>query len=409
MSNIMNRFLKYVKYETTSDESSNTVPSTKTQLEFAKVLVKELKKLGLEDVSIDDKGYLMATLPSNMDREVPTIGFIAHMDTSPDMSGKNVNPKVIKNYDGKDIVLNEEENIILSVKDFPDVKNYIGETLITTDGTTLLGADNKAGIAEIITAIEHLINNPGTPHGTVRIGFTPDEEIGRGADHFDVEKFNADFAYTVDGGPIGELNYENFNAAEAKIIIQGNNIHPGTAKNMMVNSMLIGMELNNMIPVNEKPEYTSNYEGFYHLVEFTGSVEKTEMTYILRDHNSEKFNKKKETMKEIVKFLNNKYNNVITLDIKDSYYNMKEKIEPSIEIIDIAKKAMEELNIEPIVTPIRGGTDGAKLSYMGLPCPNLFAGGYNYHGKYEYIPLIAMEKSVEVILKIIELNSLGLH
>lgn len=407
MSNVIKKFLQYVKIETTSDENSETVPSTKTQLEFAKFLGKELEELGLEDVSVDDNGYVMATLSSNMDKEVSTIGFIAHMDTSPDISGKDVNPKIIENYDGKDIVLNEEKDIVLSVKDFPSIKNYVGETLITTDGTTLLGADNKAGVAEIITAVEYLINNPDIPHGTIKIGFTPDEEIGRGADHFDVEKFGADFAYTIDGGPIGELNYENFNAASAKISIQGSNIHPGSAKGQMVNSMLVGMELNSMLPVNEKPEYTENYEGFFHLVGFEGSVEETEMAYIIRDHDLVKFNEKKDTIKEVVNFLNYKYNDAITLNVDDSYYNMKEKIEPSIEIIKIATKAMEEVEIEPIVTPIRGGTDGARLSYMGLPCPNIFTGGHNYHGKYEYIPVIAMEKAVKVILKIIELNNEG--
>lgn len=407
MSRVMNRFLRYIKFETTSDESSNTIPSSKKQLEFAKILGAELEEIGLKDVSVDDNGYVMATLPSNMEKKVPTIGFIAHMDTSPDMSGKNVEPKIIKDYDGNNIVLNEEKNIILSVDDFPDIKNYIGETIITTDGTTLLGADNKAGVAEIITAIEYLINNPEIPHGTIKIGFTPDEEIGRGADHFDVEKFNADFAYTIDGGPIGELEYENFNAASAKISIQGTNIHPGTAKNMMINSMLIGMELNSMLPANERPEYTENYEGFYHLVRFNGSVEKTEMAYIIRDHDMDKFNSKKKIMEKIVEFLNYKYDNIITLNIEDSYYNMKKKIEPVMEIIQLAKRAMEELDITPIISPIRGGTDGARLSYMGLPCPNLFTGGHNYHGKYEYIPVSSMEKAVELILKIIELNSLG--
>ncbi|MBU5439991.1 peptidase T [Tissierella sp. MSJ-40] len=403
MSKVIDRFLRYVKYETTSDDSSNTVPSTNNQLEFAKILGKELMEIGLKDVSVDQRGYVMATLPSNINKNTPTIGFVAHMDTSPDMSGKNVNPKIISNYDGEDILLNEEKNIILSTKDFPEIKNYIGMDLITTDGTTLLGADDKAGIAEIITAIEYLIENPFIPHGTIKIGFTPDEEIGRGADYFDVEKFNADFAYTLDGGPIGELEYENFNAATAKIFIQGRNVHPGTAKNKMTNSMLIGMELNSMLPVNERPEYTEGYEGFYHLADFNGSVEETSFTYIIRDHCKDKFERKKSTLTEIVNLLNYKYNNVITLEITDSYYNMKEKIEPVMHIVDIAKKAMEDLGIQPLITPIRGGTDGARLSYMGLPCPNIFTGGHNYHGKFEYIPTFAMEKSVEVVLKIIEL------
>lgn len=406
MSKVLNRFLKYIKIETTSDENSETVPSTKGQLEFAKILGKELDEIGLKDVSVDEKGYVMATLPSNMEKDVPTIGFIAHMDTSPDMSGKDVNPQLIENYNGEDIVLNEKENIILSTETFPDIKNYIGQTLITTDGTTLLGADDKAGIAEIITALEYLIENPEIPHGTIKVGFTPDEEIGRGADYFHVEKFDADFAYTLDGGPIGELEYENFNAATARISIKGLNIHPGTAKNMMVNSILIGMELNSMLPANERPEHTENYEGFYLLDEFKGTIDKTEMVYIIRDHNRDEFENKKELLEEIVNFLNIKYNNALSLEIEDSYYNMREKIEPVMEIVEIAKKAMEELDIEPKISPIRGGTDGARLSYMGLPCPNLFTGGHNFHGRYEYIPVFAMEKAVEVILKIIELNTL---
>lgn len=408
MSKVLKRFLEYVKIETTSDANSDTSPSTEGQLEFARKLVEELKDLGLEDVSLDDKGYVMATLPSNIDKKVPTIGFIAHMDTSPDMSGKDVKPKIVENYDGGDIVLNEEKNIILSVSEFPELKNYIGHTIITTDGTTLLGADNKAGIAEIITAVEYLIENPQLPHGTVKIAFTPDEEIGRGADHFDVEKFNADFAYTVDGGPIGDLNYENFNAASANISIQGTNIHPGTAKNLMVNSMQVAIELHNMLPVNERPEFTEGYEGFYHLVGFNGNVEKTEISYIIRDHDMQKFNKKKETLEKIVEFLNYKYGNIITLDIKDTYYNMKEIIKDRMEIIELAKRAMEEVGVKPLISPIRGGTDGARLSYMGLSCPNIFTGGHNFHGRYEYISLSSMEKAVEVILKIIDLNAKNL-
>ncbi len=405
MSKVLKRFLEYVKIETTSDPNSDTVPSTRSQLAFADRLAEELKDLGLEDVSVDDKAYVMATLPANMDKKVPTIGFIAHMDTSPDMSGKDVKAKMVENYDGKDILLNEEKNIILSVSEFPELKNYIGDTIITTDGTTLLGADNKAGIAEIISAVEYLIENPHIPHGTVKIAFTPDEEIGRGADYFDVEKFNADFAYTVDGGPIGDLNFENFNAASAKITIKGTNIHPGSAKNLMTNSMQVAIDLHNMLPVNERPEFTEGYEGFYHLVGFNGNVEKTEISYIIRDHDMEKFNKKKETMEKIIEFLNYKYGNIITLDMKDSYYNMKEKIKENMEIIELAKKAMEEVGVKPIISPIRGGSDGARLSYMGLSCPNIFTGGHNFHGRYEYIPLSSMEKAVEVILKIIELNA----
>lgn len=403
MEKLVNRFLNYVKYDTTSDESSTSVPSTASQLEFAKILYNDLKEIGLSDVTIDEYGYVMATLPSNIEEEVPTVGFIAHMDTSPDMSGKDIKPKIITNYDGKDIVLNPEKNIVMRVKDFPELKNYVGKDLITSDGTTLLGADNKAGIAEIVTAVEYLINNPHIPHGTVKIGFTPDEEIGRGADHFDVEKFGADFAYTVDGGPIGELEYENFNAATAKISIQGRNVHPGTAKNKMINSILVAGELNDLLPVNERPEYTENYEGFYHIVSFNGTVEKTDMVYIIRDHSIEKFKSKKETLKRAVDFINYKYGDIVSLELKDTYYNMKEKIEPVMYIIDLAKKAMESLGIEPLIKPIRGGTDGARLSYMGLPCPNIFTGGHNFHGKFEYIPIFAMEKAVATILKIIEL------
>ena len=403
MNKLVDRFLTYVKYDTKSDESSTRVPSTPGQLEFGKFLYNELKEIGLSDVTIDDNGYIMATLPSNIEKDVPTIGFIAHMDTSPDMSGKDVKAKIVRNYDGKDIVLNPEKNIVMKVSDFPDLKDYIGKDLITTDGTTLLGADNKAGIAEIVTAVEYLINNPHIPHRTVKLGFTPDEEIGRGADHFDVEKFGADFAYTVDGGPVGELEYENFNAATAKISIQGRNVHPGTAKNKMINSILVAGELNDLLPVNERPEYTEKYEGFYHIVSFNGSVEKTDMVYIIRDHSMEKFQSKKETLEKAVEFINHKYGKIVDLEITDSYYNMKEKIEPVMYIIDLAKEAMESLDIKPLIKPIRGGTDGARLSYMGLPCPNLFTGGHNFHGKFEYIPIFAMEKAVETILKIIEL------
>ncbi len=403
MSKLLTRFLDYVKYETTSDENSTSVPSTANQYEFAKIIGKELEDIGLSDVSVDSNGYVMATLPSNIEKQVPTIGFIAHMDTSPDMSGKNVVPKIITNYDGKDIVLNVEKNIIMSTKDFPDLINYVGKDLITTDGTTLLGADNKAGIAEIISAMEYLIENPSITHGTIKIGFTPDEEIGRGADCFDVEKFGADFAYTVDGGPVGELEYENFNAASVKVSIQGRNVHPGTAKNIMINSIVVGMELYSMLPVNERPEYTEGYEGFYLLNAFNGSVEKTEVEFIIRDHCMEKFEDKKATMSKAVEFLNHKYGNIINLEITDSYYNMKEKIEPVMYIVDIAKKAMEDLEIQPLIKAIRGGTDGARLSYMGLPCPNIFTGGHNYHGKFEYIPTFAMERSVDTILKIVEL------
>ena len=403
MNKLVDRFLNYVKQDTTSNESGTTSPSTENQIIFAKKLVEEMKEIGLKDISLDHNGYIMATLPSNIDNVVPTIGFIAHMDTSPDMSGFNVKPQIIDKYNGKDIILNKDKNIVLSPSEFPELLDHIGLTLITTDGTTLLGADNKAGIAEILTAMEFLILNPEIPHGNIKIGFTPDEEIGRGADYFDVEKFGADFAYTVDGGPIGELEYENFNAATARIKIQGRNVHPGTAKNKMINSILVASELNHMLPVNERPEYTEGYEGFYHLVHFQGSVEKTAINYIIRDHSLEEFESKKQLLRKVTEMLNYKYGNIVELEIVDSYYNMKEKIEEHMYIIDIARTAMEELDITPIIKPIRGGTDGARLSFMGLPCPNIFTGGLNYHGKFEYISIEAMEKSVETILKIIEI------
>ncbi|MTI67723.1 MAG: peptidase T [Firmicutes bacterium] len=406
MSKVIDKFVNYIKYDTKSDPNSNTFPSTNKQFNLANLLVKELKEIGLKDASLDEFGYVFATLPSNMEKEVPTIGFIAHMDTAPDMSGENVAPKFVKNYNGEDIILNEEKNIILSPKDFPDLKNYIGKNLITTDGTTLLGADDKAGIAEIMTALEYLSNNPEIKHGTIKVAFTPDEEVGQGADKFDVEKFGADFAYTVDGGPIGELEYENFNAAGAKITVNGRNVHPGSAKNKMINSMLVAMELNSMLPVCEKPEYTDNYEGFYHLIDFKGEVEKTTLNYIIRDHDKDKFLAKKDRIKKITDYLNDKYgNNTVNLQLKDQYFNMKEKIEPVMHIVNTAKKAMEELEITPDIKPIRGGTDGARLSYMGLPTPNLFTGGHNFHGKFEYIPTESMEKAVEVIIKIVNLNS----
>ncbi|WP_422484407.1 peptidase T [Gudongella sp. DL1XJH-153] len=401
MENLANRFLNYVKFETTSDESSVSVPSTESQLKFARILADELGKIGMSDVSLDEKGYVMATLPNNTERELPVIGFIAHMDTSPDMSGKNVNPQIFENFQGEDLVLNKDKGIILSPDDFPELKENIGKTIITTDGTTLLGADNKAGIAEIITAMEYFLQNPDIPHGEIKVGFTPDEEIGRGADHFNVEKFGADFAYTVDGGPVGELEYENFNAASATVNIQGRNVHPGSAKNKMINSLLIAQELNSMLPVNERPEYTDNYEGFFHLMRINGTVEETEMSYIIRDHFKDGFEKKKNLITEIADFLNIKYGDVIALEIKDSYYNMKEQIEPVMEIVELAREAMEDLGIEVRIKPVRGGTDGSKLSYMGLPCPNIFTGGYNFHGKYEYVTIEGMELATRTILEII--------
>ncbi|MBV7273223.1 peptidase T [Clostridiaceae bacterium UIB06] len=403
MSKVVEKFIKYIKLDTRSDEDVMTVPSTPGQIVLAKEIAKELEDIGMTNVSVDENGYVMATLSSNIDKEVPVLGFIAHMDTSPEISGANINPKFVENYDGNDIVLNEGKNIILSTKDFPELKNYIGKTLITTDGTTLLGADDKAGVAEIITAMEFLINNPQIKHGTIRVGFTPDEEVGRGADHFDVKKFNADFAYTIDGGEIGELEYENFNAASAKITVNGRNVHPGNAKGKMINSMLIAGELMDMLPKNETPATTEGYEGFYHLVTINGGVEETNLYYIIRDFDADKFEDRKEFMASVVKSLNDKYGkNIIEVEIKEQYRNMKEKIEPVKHVVDIAFEAMKSVNIVPKVQPIRGGTDGARLSFMGLPTPNIFTGGHNFHGKFEYIPTYSMEKAVEVILKIIE-------
>lgn len=405
MEKLTERFIRYTKINTQSDESSATCPSTSGQLVLANVLVNEMRELGLQDVSIDDNGYIMATLPGNIDKKVPVIGFLAHLDTSPDYSAINVNPKLIT-YTGKEIVLNEEKNLILSPSEFPDLNLYTGQTLITTDGTTLLGADDKAGVAEIITAMEYLISHPEIKHGPVRIAFTPDEEIGRGADKFDVQKFGADFAYTVDGGPLGELEYENFNAAKAKITVKGFNVHPGTAKNKMRNSMLIAMEFNSMLPAAEKPEHTDGYEGFFHLIQVNGSVEETTLSYIIRDHNPLLFQDRKELLSKITNYLNLKYGTqTITLELKDQYYNMKEKIEPVFHIIEMARKAMESCGITIKEVPIRGGTDGSRLSFMGLPCPNLFAGGHNFHSRFEFVPVKSMEKAVEVIVKIIELNS----
>ncbi|KEI08319.1 peptidase T [Clostridium sp. K25] len=406
METVVEKLLRYIKFDTKSSEESSTTPSTKGQIELAKELAKELEKMGLSEVSVDDKAYVMATLPSNMDKSLPTIGFISHMDTSPEISGKDIKPQFIENYDGKDIVLNQEKNIVLKVKDFPEIKDYIGKNLITTDGTTLLGADDKAGIAEIITAVEYLIENPQIKHGTIKIAFTPDEEIGAGADYFDVKKFNADFAYTVDGGAIGELEYENFNAAGVKITINGRNVHPGSAKDKMINSMIIGSELVSMLPKNEVPEHTDGYEGFYHLVAFNGSVEETKIQYIIRDFNREKFEERKVLIVNVVKELNNKYGEgIVKIEVNDQYYNMKEKIEPVKHIVDTAFNAMKEVGVVPKVVPIRGGTDGARLSFMGLPTPNLFTGGHNFHGRFEFIPTFSMNKAVEVILKIIDIYS----
>ena len=395
---VVERFLKYVTFDTTSNPSSSNCPSSEGQRIFANYLVEELKSLGL-DVSIDKNSYIMATLKGNTEG-IDAIGFISHLDTAPDVSGKDIKPRIIKNYDGKDIILNEELNIITKVNDYPELLNLIGEDLIVTDGTTLLGADDKAGIAEIITAIEYIVNNPDIKHGDIKVGFTPDEEIGRGADLFDVEKFGAKYAYTVDGGILGELQYENFNAAGATITIQGRNVHPGSSKNKMVNALHIASEISNIFPEDERPETTEGYEGFYHLNDLNGNVEKATMVYIIRDHDKDIFEKRKVFMRESINKLNEKYNNRITLDIKDQYYNMKEMVEPVKFIVDIAKKSMEEVGINPLVLPIRGGTDGARLSFMGIPCPNIFTGGLNFHSKNECIPISSMEKCSKLIVKI---------
>lgn len=400
---ILDRFLKYISIDTQSDENSETTPSTEKQFNLAKVLVEEMTEMGLQNVSLDENGYIMGTLPSNTDKKVPVIGFISHMDTSPDMPGDASTACIIENYQGENIVLNEE-GVTLSPKDFSEMLEYVGQTLIVTDGTTLLGADDKAGISEIMTAMDYLVKHPEVKHGEIRIGFTPDEEIGRGVDKFDVAKFNAEFAYTLDGGGIGELEYENFNAASAKIHIQGRNIHPGYAKNKMMNAILMATEFNAMLPVNERPEFTQDYEGFYHVVKIEGSVEKAYLQYIIRDHDREKFEDKKVFIQQVTDFMNIRYGeNTFVLELKDQYYNMREKVEPVYHVVETAREAMEQLGIVPKIIPIRGGTDGSRLSYMGLPCPNIFAGGHNFHGKFEYVPLESMVKASEVIIKIVQL------
>lgn len=410
MQHIIDRFISYVTIDTESDPNSTTTPSTKKQWNLANKLVEELKTIGLQDVSIDDKAYIMATLPSNVEHEVPTIGFISHFDTSPDFTGANVKPQVIPNYDGGDIVLNADKNIVLSPKYFKDLLQYKGQTLITTDGTTLLGADNKAGITEIVTAMEYLIQHPEIKHGKIRIGFTPDEEIGRGAHHFDVAKFGADWAYTMDGSQVGELEYENFNAAGAKITFKGKSVHPGYAKGKMINSMLIANEFINALPKGETPEETKGYEGFFHVHHLTGSIEESVVELIIRDHNKKKFEKRKDLIHKITQKINKKFakqfgEDIAIAEINDQYYNMKEKVLPVKHIVDIAEKAMKEVGIKPLIKPIRGGTDGSQLSYMGLPCPNIFAGGHNFHGKYEYVPVESIQKAIEVIIKISELTA----
>ncbi|UUC44370.1 peptidase T [Flavobacterium cerinum] len=410
MQHIIDRFISYVTVDTESDPNSNTTPSTAKQWDLANQLVEELKAIGMEDVTIDDNAYIMATLPSNVDHEVPTIGFISHFDTTPDFTGANVKPQIVENYDGKDIVLNKELDIVLSPSYFKDLLQYKGQTIITTDGTTLLGADDKAGITEIVTAMEYLINNPEIKHGKIRVGFTPDEEIGRGAHKFDVEKFGADWAYTMDGSQIGELEYENFNAAGAKLVFSGKSVHPGYAKGKMINSMLLANKFISKLPKHETPQETKGYEGFFHVTGISGSIEETKVELIIRDHDRKKFEKRKKVVEKIAAKINKKFAKqfggpIVSCEIKDSYYNMREKVEPVIHIVQVAEKAMKELGIKPLIKPIRGGTDGCQLSYMGLPCPNIFAGGHNFHGKYEYVPVESMQKAVDVIVKIAELTA----
>ena len=393
--NVVDRFLKYVKFDTQSDELTNLTPSTPGQMIFAQALEKELKEMGLKNITLDDNGYLMATLPGNTDKKVPTVGFIAHLDTSPDMSGRHVNPRIVENYDGGDIVLDAENNVVLSPNEFPELKEYAGQALIVTDGKTLLGADDKAGIAEIIAAVEYLQQHPEIKHGDIRIGFNPDEEIGLGAHKFDVKQFAADWAYTMDGGAIGELEYENFNAAAAKVTFKGRNVHPGYAKHKMINSI--------MLPRWETPEHTEDYEGFYHLVGFEGTVEESTLTYIIRDHDLDRFQRRKKELEHLTRKINHEYPGCASIEIKDQYFNMREKIEPVMYIIDIAKQAMLNADVTPKVQPIRGGTDGAQLSFKGLPCPNIFAGGLNFHGRYEFVPIPSMEKAAKVIVEICKL------
>lgn len=406
MSDVVERFLKYVKVNTRSDLDSTTSPSTTVQFDLARLLVEEMKTLGIQDVELDDKCYIYGTIPANTPRKIPTIGLIAHMDTSYEISGEGVNPQIIQSYNGEPIVLNAEKNIVLSPAEFPELLKYVGQSLITTDGNTLLGADDKAGVAVIMTVAATLLQHPQIEHGKIRIGFTPDEEVGRGTESFNVEKFNADFAYTIDGGEIGELEYECFNAAMARVHIQGRSVHPGSAKDQMVNAIEVAIRFHAMLPAAERPEYTQGYEGFYHLMEFQGETEETKIAYIIRDHNREKFEHKKKLFMDAVRFINQSLGaERITVEMVEQYQNMKEVILPSIHIVETAREAMVQCGVTPRIGPIRGGTDGARLSYMGLPTPNIFNGGHNFHGKYEYIPPASMEKSVEVVLKILELYS----
>lgn len=403
---VIERFLKYVTFDTQSDESTGVTPSTPKQMVFAQYLKTELEELGLKDISLDENGYLFATLPSNVNHEVPVVGFIAHMDTSPDMSGENVKPRIVEKYDGKDIPLCAEENIILSPANFPELLDHVGEDLIVTDGHTLLGADDKAGIAEIVGAVAYLIAHPEIKHGDIRIGFNPDEEIGLGAHKFDVEKFGAKWAYTMDGGEVGELEFENFNAAAAKIRVKGRNVHPGYAKNKMINSLLVANEYASLLPADETPGTTEGYEGFYHLIGMEGEVENTVLSYIVRDHDREKFEARKQALLDYAAQLNEKYGEgTVTVELKDQYYNMRQQVEPFMHIIDIAFAAMQEAGVTPKVKAIRGGTDGAQLSFKGLPCPNIFAGGLNFHGRYEFVPVQSIEKAMNVVVKIAELTA----
>ncbi len=406
MENLTSRFIRYAKIDTQSNPESDQCPSSDKQWKLAHMLVKELKEMGMEDVTIDEHAYVMATLPSNIDKEIPVIGFIAHMDTSPDFSADKVSPQVHENYNGKDILLNKEKNIVLSPNDFEELKLYKGQTIITTDGTTLLGADDKAGVAEIMSAMEFLLQHPEIKHGKVRIAFNPDEEIGKGAHLFDVKKFGAKWAYTMDGGQIGELEYENFNAAGAVVTVKGVSVHPGTAYHQMINSMLIANNFISSLPKNETPETTKGYEGFFHLYQMNGTVEETTLNYIIRDHNRKNFEARKALFLQVAKAVNNGYEKpLVDVDMKDQYYNMKEKIEPNMYIVDIAEKAMIKAGVKPKIKAIRGGTDGAQLSFKGLPCPNIFAGGHNFHGKFEFVPVQSMEKAKEVIVNIISLTA----
>ncbi len=405
MQHIIDRFISYITIDTQSNPNSDSTPSTEKQFILARKLVDELKTIGMLNVAIDEKAYVTATLPSNLQKAVPIIGFIAHFDTSPDFTAVNVKPQIIRDYDGKDILLNEKEHIVLSPEYFEDLLLYKGNTLITTDGTTLLGADDKAGLTEIVTAMEYLIKHPEIKHGTIKVGFTPDEEIGRGAHNFNVKKFGADWAYTIDGSQVGELEYENFNAAKAKVTIKGKSVHPGYAKNKMVNAISIANEFMMAIPASETPQHTSKRQGFFHIHHIKGEIELTVLELIIRDHDKEDFLGRKEFLTKLVEKLNRLYNDCITLEIEDQYYNMREKIEPVVYIVDIAKEAMEAVGVVPIIKPIRGGTDGSQLSFMGLPCPNIFAGGHNFHGKYEYVPVESMQKAIEVIVKICEITA----